>query len=173
MSTYICIPNGTETETYATDTEAECDAAMEAMRAAGLTECDVWAGDPEGPDSYKNGQRLFAEPTKITYSVYHAGALFGLGRYSGPGLTREEAEVDKIACIRQYGADAFASEDVEPSPAQATYQAAYLDELARQGGVSPVPRVMRHRQKSARRAAREAVIAAHGQDAINAAGQPR
>lgn len=60
MSTYICIPNGTETETYTTDTIPEIDIAKEAMRAAGLTECDVWAGDPDGFDGYKNGMKLFA-----------------------------------------------------------------------------------------------------------------
>lgn len=66
MSTYICIPNEetddylTDVETYTTDTPAEIEIAQEAMRAAGITEADVWAGDPECPDSYKNGQKLFA-----------------------------------------------------------------------------------------------------------------
>jgi len=49
---------------YPLETPADIREAQAAMREAGLTEADVWVGDPESPeasDTYKNGQRLFAE----------------------------------------------------------------------------------------------------------------
>lgn len=65
MGTYICIPNGTETETYPTDTLAEIEVAQGAMREAGMTVAEVWAGDPAGLDGYKNGQKIYAGSVTI------------------------------------------------------------------------------------------------------------
>lgn len=43
------------------DTEAEIQAAQEAMRQAGRMEARVYVGDPSSPETYPNGQILFAE----------------------------------------------------------------------------------------------------------------
>ena len=48
-------------EIYFVDDLAEIAVAQEAMREAGLAEVKVNAGDPDCPDSYRNGQVLFAE----------------------------------------------------------------------------------------------------------------
>lgn len=59
MTTFICIPNGTETEIYLTDTDEEIAAAKDALADAELSQAPVFVGDPDG-DHHKNGQILFA-----------------------------------------------------------------------------------------------------------------
>lgn len=45
---------------YPIDTDEEIAEAQAAMRAADLKEADVYVGDPDSPDCYKNGRKLFA-----------------------------------------------------------------------------------------------------------------
>lgn len=55
MSTYICIQNGDETETYPTNTETEIALAQEALRAAGLESAPIWHGEPDcSGDAYRD-----------------------------------------------------------------------------------------------------------------------
>jgi hypothetical protein len=52
-----------EDEVYQINTAQEIAAAQAAMQAAGLTQADVWVGDPDSPadtDTYRNGRTLFA-----------------------------------------------------------------------------------------------------------------
>ena len=45
---------------YTLDTEADILEAKHALQLAGLERAAVYVGDPESPDSYPNGQILFA-----------------------------------------------------------------------------------------------------------------
>lgn len=46
-------------EALPVDTEEQCQAAVSALRYAGMKCVEVYAGDPDG-DHYPNGQKLFA-----------------------------------------------------------------------------------------------------------------
>ena len=48
-------------EIWMLETAADVLAAKVALRQAGLTEARVFVGDPESPETYPNGQILFAE----------------------------------------------------------------------------------------------------------------
>lgn len=52
---YVCL----EEDTYPVDIEEEIVVAQKAMLDAGVGELPVWVGDPECPDSYRNGETLF------------------------------------------------------------------------------------------------------------------
>lgn len=100
----------------------------------------------------------------MSYSVYHTGRNHGLGRAAGPFETEAEAMAEMESCYRLFG-PVEVSEDVPPSDAQRTYQAAFL--AAREAVRS---KAAASRQ---RKAAREAVIAAHGAEWLDAHGNPR
>lgn len=58
---YISIPrNSDDFDAYSIDTLAEIEIAQAAMLEADMTEAPVYAGAPDCPDSYANGQTLFA-----------------------------------------------------------------------------------------------------------------
>ena len=60
---YIVIDNKDDraySEIYEIDTEAGLSAARAALRNAGIESAPVWVGDSDSPDTYKNGQTLFA-----------------------------------------------------------------------------------------------------------------
>lgn len=63
--------------------------------------------------------------------------------------------------------------DPEPSAAAQTYHRAYVRALVDQGGVTTGQATQRRRAAHARRAARQAVIAGHGPEALDAQGRPR
>jgi hypothetical protein len=44
---------------YPVDTSEEVDAAIAAMRKAGIGHCDIWNGEP--PDAYKTGIMLCSD----------------------------------------------------------------------------------------------------------------
>ena len=46
-----------------------------------------------------------ATQTGQTYVVYHGGSLYGLGRWSGPHATREEAVESQRCCRLVCGGD--------------------------------------------------------------------
>jgi hypothetical protein len=57
MATFIVI----DEQAFETNTEAEVQAAREALREAGIVYADEWAGVPDDTnDAYKNGNKLFA-----------------------------------------------------------------------------------------------------------------
>jgi hypothetical protein len=59
---FVQIEDGGGSTTYPVDTPAQCVTAQRAMREADLAELDVYVGDPDGPERYKNGNRLYAGP---------------------------------------------------------------------------------------------------------------
>ena len=48
-------------DVFVVDTLEEIEIAQQAMREIGEERTEVWVGEPEDPESYKNGQILFCE----------------------------------------------------------------------------------------------------------------
>lgn len=61
-------------QSYPIDSAAECEAADQALLDAGLSETPVYAGDPECPDSYRNGRvyRLSTPAVEVAYAADRA-----------------------------------------------------------------------------------------------------
>lgn len=56
IKTYVVV----DEESYPVDTPEQIEAAEEALKAAGEASAPVYVGHPDCPDSYANGQILFA-----------------------------------------------------------------------------------------------------------------
>ena len=78
MTTYILIPvNSADGEIihgfncYPTDSAEQIEAAIEALRDAGVAEAPVWTtpGDEDSPDAYRNGQNLLGGPGQATAAL--------------------------------------------------------------------------------------------------------
>jgi len=46
---------------FSIDTEADIELIKQTMAEENVAEVEVWAGDPDSPDTYKNGRKIFAE----------------------------------------------------------------------------------------------------------------
>lgn len=58
MTNYIMVGEAA----YEIDTRNGRNEAQDALAHAGLTEADVWVGEPDGAgDSYRNGQKFFVQ----------------------------------------------------------------------------------------------------------------
>ena len=70
MSQYIVIAE----QGYPIDSTRECEAADQALLDAGLTETPVCAGDPDCPDSHRNGRtyRLTTPAEEAAYAADRA-----------------------------------------------------------------------------------------------------
>lgn len=86
MATYIVIDQGEggDFAFYYTDTEEQIDEARAALAAWGLDSAPVWAGDPDCPDSYKNGQVVFQQDEASCMLEAWAAAL-DLDELAGDG----------------------------------------------------------------------------------------
>ena len=87
MTTFICIND----ETYLTDTDKQIAAARKALMVAGLESAPVWAGHPDCPDSYRNGDVLWALTaadlaTSIARGCYQRDLAAGRANLSGSDL---------------------------------------------------------------------------------------
>jgi hypothetical protein len=76
-STYIVVHDSPDGTAYPTDTEEEVAMAIEALRANGEESARVYAGEPDCPDSYANGQTLYVPPPIATCKVCNGRGFTG------------------------------------------------------------------------------------------------
>jgi len=57
-------------ETYFVDTDNELAEARQALTDAGLSEADVWSGNPEDGDAVKTGLKVFATRSPSYYTIF-------------------------------------------------------------------------------------------------------
>jgi hypothetical protein len=77
-STYIVVHDSPGGTVYPTDTREEIALAIDALRANGEESARVYAGDPDCPESYANGQTLYVPPPVATCEVCDGRGFTGL-----------------------------------------------------------------------------------------------
>lgn len=90
MTHYIVIPrNDTECDVILVNTIKQIEAAEQALAEAGLSEADVWSGDPDGYDSVKTSLKIAISEKPGWFAIADDG---NAEHYPNARIAKEAAE---------------------------------------------------------------------------------